>query len=91
MLAFSQDFTNSYRTGYRQEQHQVPVPAKNGYSKASVQWFLDDRPYGKPHLSQQQTSHIYQGRCPTFLRPACLQSGVSRSPIPSLSSNGEIH
>lgn len=29
---------------------------KKGYSKASVQWFLDDRPYGKPHLSQQQTS-----------------------------------
>lgn len=29
---------------------------KKEYSKASVQWFLDDRSYGKPHLSQQQTS-----------------------------------
>lgn len=91
MLPFSQDFTNSYRAGCRREQHQVQVPAKNGYSKASVQWFLDDRPYGKPHVSQQQTSHFYQGRCPTFLRPACLQSGVSRFPIPSLSTNGDLH
>ena len=32
--------------------------------------------FDKPHFLQQQTSHFYQGHSPTFLRPACLQSGV---------------
>ena len=52
----------------------MQVPTKNGCSKASVQWFLDDRPYGKPHLLQQQTSHFYQGRCPTLAHQGRVQT-----------------
>ena len=47
------------------------VPAKNGCGKASIQWFLDDRPYGKPHLLQRQTSHFYQGPLP-YVPSSCL-------------------
>ena len=73
MLQFSQDFATSHKAGYRQDQHRVQIPAKNGYDKANVQWFLDNR---------HTVNHIFRNANLPFL-------SESLPYIPSFSSSAK--
>lgn len=88
MLPFSQDFIKFIQSKCRQEPHQVQVPAKNGYGKASVQWLPNGRLSvnhifcsSKPHISIRVTA------LHSFVLLACKVVSVF-SRMPSLSSDG---
>ena len=56
-------------------------------TKASL--FLRYIGRGNPLFLRQQTSHVFLGLRPKFLRPACPQMGVSDAPLPSHCSDGK--